>query len=380
MHSILFAIFLFRAEAQSDIAVRKALPAVWTNSGALALDGSEFIYYVSRGAEKNKYVIYQKGGGWCFSDLECAERSSTELGTSKSPLFTPSINFNSFSETSNFDLLHSNETQNPQAWNWTRIYLPYLDGGSQIGDLSEAVIVGNQTIYYRGARIHRATVATLLNDEGLASASDVLLSGGSAGALSTYLHADSWRDAILAKSPAARFVAVPDSGFFLNYNATTPHDKRIAYGEGMRWVFNRMNGTGGVPQDCVAQNREDPALCVFAEVLSKSIRAPLFAQQSTYDSYQVDAILQNSTPEAINAYGDVLASRVHADLLMNHADAAVFLDSCYHHVSEWGHITIDGQVVSQALQMFYNSVGKGGKRVWAQGKTYPCELCCKNGQ
>jgi hypothetical protein len=348
------------------------------SEGAVALDGSRAIYYVAPGAEASKYVIYQKGGGWCFSDIECAARAKTELGTSTSALFSPTINLLTFEESKTFLLLHANFSSNPQAWNWTKIFLPYLDGGSQTGDLTDPVQVGGQTIFYRGARIHRAMVAALLRDEGVSSATDVLLAGGSAGGLATYLHADSWRDAILAQAPSARFVAVPDSGFFLNFNATK--GPREIYGEGMRWVFNRMNGTGGVPSSCIAANPHDPALCIFAEEVAKTLRAPIFAQQSTYDTWQIASILQNSTPAAINAYGSMIASRVNADLLAPHADAAVFLDSCAHHVGEWGEITIDGVVVAQALQTFYDSVGKGGKRLWAQGRAYPCTACCSNGQ
>ena len=158
-------------------------------------------------------------------------------------------------------LLFSNASVSPLTASWTKIFLPYLDGGSQVGDLAAPVAVGGQTIYYRGARIHRATVETLLAAEGLSAATDVVLSGGSAGALSTYLHADSWRSAIQAASPSARVVAVPDSGFFLNYNASKA---RTPFGAGMRWVYNRMNGTGGVPAACAAANAADPALCIFA--------------------------------------------------------------------------------------------------------------------
>jgi hypothetical protein len=274
-------------------------------------------------------------------------------------------------------LLFANETINPQAWNWTRIYLPYLDGGSQTGDLTEPVTVGSKTIYYRGYRIHRATVDTLLNNEGLASATDVILSGGSAGGLATFLHADSWRDAILAVSPSLRFVAVPDSGFFLNYLI---NDTQSSFVKQMRWLFAAMNATGGVPQECLAANSQDPALCIFAEEVSKTIRAPIFAQQSTYDTFQDETILKNNSAVAINAYGAMIDSRVRANLLAPHADASVFLDSCSHHVAEWGDITIDGQTVAQALQTFYDSVGQQGKRLWAQGKPYPCVACCQNGQ
>lgn len=376
---ISLSLLLSPASCQSNVAYKKTLPEAARAAGAVALDGSNYIYYISPGAERSKFVIYTKGGGWCVSDASCLGRSSTELGTSTLPLFTPNVDYTTFEETSRFMLLHANETLNPQAWNWTRIFLPYLDGGSQTGDVAEPVSVGGKSIYYRGWRIHLWTVATLLSDEGLANATDVILSGGSAGGLATYLHADSWRDAILRSSNNLKtFVAVPDSGFFLDYYLSNGTASEFV--DQMRWVFTAMNSTGGVPPECVAANARDPAKCMFAEEVSKTVRAPVFAQQSTYDSFQISTILRDHSAAAINAYGAIVESRVHADLLAPHADTAVFLDSCEHHVAEWGEITIDGQTVAQALQTFYNSIGKQGKRLWAQGKPYPCPACCNNGQ
>ena len=381
MIQLLASLCLLAAAASAQtIATKKYLPAQHAAQGAVSLDGSPFAYYIAPGAERAKFVIFQKGGGWCYSDLECAERSLTELGSTNDTFLPPSINFESFSQTSHFMLLFSNASVSPLTSTWTKIFLPYVDGSSQVSDVTEPIAVGKRTIFYRGARIHRATVETLLAVEGLSAATDVVLSGGSAGGLATFLHADSWRDAILASSPNAKVVAVPDSGFFLNYNASA---HRAPYGASMRWVFDRGNGTGGVPPACLAANPSDPALCMFAEVVSRTMATPTLAQQSTYDSYQVGSILEvpDSNVSAINAYGRLVAARVQADLIATSPNHGVFLDSCFHHVEEWNDITIEGATISQALAEFYGSVGKpGAKRVWAQGQAYPCAACCKNGQ
>jgi len=143
-----------------------------------------------------------------------------------------------------------------------------------------------------------------------------------------------------------------------------------------------MNATGGVPAACRAAHAADPAACIFAENAARTLRAPVFAQQSTYDTFQIGHILDRplNDTKAINAYGALLAARVRADLLAPHPDAAVFLDSCAHHVVEWDDIVIDGVTVHEALGAFYASVGKGGKREWAQGRAYPCAACCRGGQ
>ena len=348
-------------------------------AGARALDGSRGVYYVARGAETAKFVIWQRGGGWCTSNENCAERALTMLGSSAEAFCPPSVDLTTYDESENFKQLSNNASVNPQAWNWTKIFLPYLDGGSQTGDRTDAVPAGgNRSIFYRGARLHRWTVAALLADEGLSRATDVLLGGGSAGALATFLHADSWRDAL---PPSAKLVAVPDSGFFLNYNSTT--DANVAYGASMRWVFSAMNSSGGLPAACVAAHAADPALCMFAENVAPTLRTPTFALQSTYDLYQIPSIagLKPNDTEQINQYGDLLAARLEAQFLNSSAvNHGVFLDSCYHHVGEWREIVIDGIDNAQALMAFYDSVGKPGRKVWKQGRPYPCAACCARGQ
>lgn len=80
------------------------------------------------------------------------------------------------------------------------------DGGSQTGDLADPVSVSGSTIYYRGHRILGAVQDAVLNTVGVASATDVIVSGCSAGGLSTFLHADSWA----VQLPKAKVAAMPD--------------------------------------------------------------------------------------------------------------------------------------------------------------------------
>jgi hypothetical protein len=81
---------------------------------------------------------------------------------------------------------------NPDFAFFNRVVLYYCDGASFSGDKDEPYVYPktNQTLYFRGARVLDALLDALIQDHGLNKATDVLLSGGSAGGLSTYLHAD----------------------------------------------------------------------------------------------------------------------------------------------------------------------------------------------
>ena len=77
----------------------------------------------------------------------------------------------------------------------TIVYAKYCDGSSFTGDVSEPVKVQvnatyTSVIYYRGRRNFDALFDNLFAAQGLDKASELLFAGCSAGALTTYVHAD----------------------------------------------------------------------------------------------------------------------------------------------------------------------------------------------
>jgi hypothetical protein len=249
-------------------------------------------------------------------------------------------------------------------WNWTKVYLPYCDGGSQTGDVDAPVAVGSSTIFYRGHRILRA-VQDYLASTTLKGATDIVVSGCSAGGLATYLHADEWAAAF----PAARVTAMPDSGFFLDYNYTAG----LGYGSLMRWVASAMNST--LPAACVAANAGDPAACIFAEVIAETLKTPTFALQGKYDSWQLgqDAHTNVNNTAFINEWGAMLSQRIGSGLLAQPQHGA-FLDSCLHHCGGFDSFELDGFTQATAHEAWYRG---GARKLFNQTQSYPCESCCK---
>ena len=92
----------------------------------------------------------------------------------------------------------------------------YCDGGSFSGNNETVTTYQNTSLYFRGKRVREAAYASLLAS-GLDKATDVVISGCSAGGLATYLHTDQWCDAIRAAAPGVKCVGMPDSGFFLDH-------------------------------------------------------------------------------------------------------------------------------------------------------------------
>lgn len=156
------------------------LTAAAQTAGAVCLDGSPAAYYIRAPMNKSasdvdSWVVFMEGGGWCGSDANCLSRAKTPLGSST----TYPTNIVSAEGTGLFDQFASS----------TVVYVKYCDGSSFTGDVDTPVSVGSNTIYYRGKRIFDAVFASLAA-AGLNRADELLFSGCSAGALTTYVHAD----------------------------------------------------------------------------------------------------------------------------------------------------------------------------------------------
>lgn len=230
--------------------------------------------------------------------------------------------------------------------------------------MAAPVPVSNSTIFYRGHRILRAVIDNLTATV-LAGASDVVVSGCSAGGLSTFLHADDWR----ASLPRARVTALPDSGFFLDFNMTA----NGGYGALMRDIVREMNAT--LPPACVAANPGDPAACIFAEVVSRTLATPTFALQSKYDSWQLvgDAGLPVNDTTGVNAWGRALSERLRAGLLALPQHGAA-LDSCLHHCGGFDSFVFDGGFTQATAHAAWYA--GGARALYNQTAAYPCAACC----
>eukprot|EP01043_Picozoa_sp_COSAG02_P043935 COSAG02_NODE_3870_length_6117_cov_7.546195_3_plen_129_part_00 len=92
----------------------------------------------------------------------------------------------------------------------------YCDGGSFSGNRETEFHNANGTsVWFRGHAIVQAIQDSLIADNGLASATDVVVSGCSAGGLATYLQCDNWAERVAEVAPQAKVRCMPDSGKLL---------------------------------------------------------------------------------------------------------------------------------------------------------------------
>lgn len=144
------------------------------------MDGSLAKYYFREGYDsgKDNYIIFFQGGGWCYGLEDCYSRSLTGLGTSR--FFQPTIEKNG--------LLNTSSSMSPDFYNWNVLFLPYCDGTSFSGN--NTANYNDTTLYFSGFQILISTLYEGVKYHNLSSANKVLVTGGSAGGLATFLHLD----------------------------------------------------------------------------------------------------------------------------------------------------------------------------------------------
>jgi hypothetical protein len=273
-------------------------------------------------------------------------------------------------------------------YNWNHVFMRYCDGGSFSGSNATAEVYKGTTLHWRGRHVREAIASHLFEEQSLAKATDLVVSGCSAGGLATFLHTDQWCDALHKVNPSAKCVGLPDSGFFLDYQDPSvscsplvqPLLGRTIDGDyhcGLKWTYNIQNATAGINQDCVAAHAatSDEWKCMFAEHSADHIRSPMFAMQSQYDSWQTGNVQGRASTQVM---GNNITARIQSDLMAHNNESGAFLDSCHHHCGAWNTIRIDGDLVSTAIQKWYEGIGvQGSKKLWNQNKPYPCASCCK---
>ncbi|GFP81558.1 protein notum homolog, partial [Phtheirospermum japonicum] len=171
--------------------------------GAVCLDGSPAGYHYSEGYGDgaNHWLVYLAGGGWCGTTDGCLYRVKEKPGIST----TINITFTYFD-----GILSPMQANNPDFYNWNRVYVRYCDGSSFMGDVE--AVDPETNLHYRGSRIYNAVVDELLA-KGLKNAQNVILAGNSAGGLATILHCDRFRTIV---PNANRVKCISDSGFFIH--------------------------------------------------------------------------------------------------------------------------------------------------------------------
>ena len=348
------------------------LPSASVN-GAACLDGSPpgFYLHSGRGLGKSKWIVFFQGGAWCHDVETCHQRSSTALGSSSC-----------FRRYLRLEGLLSNQAKyNPDYYNYTKVFVPYCDGASFTGDRKKPLRFKNKLLYFRGRRILDVVLDELLR-RGIDKASEIILSGRSAGALSAIIHADYIRTRF-RRATNASFRVLADAGIFVD--APSLNGTKI-----IRSAFQQMctlhNST--LNQACSrAQERDQQWRCLFPQYSIPFVASPMFLVNSLYDLWQIaflsniPCVLNLKTCNSTELFHILKFRKKTLRALRPVFDSnrtALFADACLVHTQcvinpLLTTIQVENVTISQAFANWYRGGVENRLRIDCP---YPCNLSC----
>ena len=392
--------------------------------GPACLDGSPYGYYLRQGTDRRKFVIELSGGGWCYSEALCYLRAQDKGENSKgSSLGWPR------NRTMNEGLLTTDPVQNSLFHNATHIFLDYCDGASFSGGRSKPWnvsgvelpsqhpllpgvapkrIPANSTVTFRGRANFAAVIARLRARHGLDDAEEIVLTGGSAGGLSTILHVDRLRSLLKPDSSGVRIVGMPNAGFFKpvgNHTPGYPNDNSANFTANMAHLYSMQNCSAGLPPACIAHygggSSDEAYKCLLAPFAEPFVHTPLFFLQSKFDHFQLNAELglacmnpntagqpyappwiastcTKADQQAINVYGQDFMHYFAQTTVRPRQLRGCFLTSCIIHgqtaSTAWNHTLVGGYTPAQAFAAWYADTAASqtlnGK--WIENCSMPC--------
>jgi len=356
------------------------LPQDAGDASPACLDGSPYGFYFSPSkTNSTKWTISIEGGGWCYNEADCYARSKTHLGSSAE--WAPTAGCGCMNVK---DGAQAGDA-NPLDGDCNCLYMPYGDGASFSGYRPDRWPVppwlggnGTQQLTFRGIKNFDATVAAALK-LGLADATDFVLTGGSAGGLSAFLHMDRVGAALKAAAPAAAVRGAPVVGFFLdhaNYARTNE-----SYTNRMKYIYGMQNltfgGDGGLTEACskAFPAADEQFYCFMSPHMQSVVRTPFFVFNSKFDAWQLGNELQTKWTDdaeraAVVQYGADFDAQFAPVAAEAHGNGAM-ITTCICHGCPWGTLTVPGSELNSyqhyAAWTVGNDTGKDAFHIDGRG-------------
>lgn len=268
--------------AQLCLAAPTSAPLTLLPPGTLGrcLDGTPSGFYVLPG-DPHKFTITLAGGGECNDAPSCTSRLTSSLGSSK--YFAPSQTLDAGAHYANPDA-----QANPAFASWTHVMLPYCSGDLHMGTRT-AASADTFGLYFSGHLVLNATLGALEGEHGLAGATDILLTGDSAGGIGVWPNLD-W---LAARYPSARVTGAPLAGFyFYSFPYTGPNHTHSILASFSPDGVELLHGLYQpfLNADCAAAHAArgaSPAPCMLSNYSHPYVRSAVFVTEAQTDQVQL---------------------------------------------------------------------------------------------
>lgn len=257
------------------------------------------------------------------------------------------------------------------------IFMPYGDGASFSGFRPEPWPVpsnSSEVLYFRGIKNFDATLDFAFA-HGLDKATEFVLTGGSAGGLSTFLHADRVAERLSEEAPDCKHVrAAPVVGYFLDHD-NFKHDEHN-YTAWMKYIHHMQNLTssadGGLMPACQQAYPENPHYCFMSPHMQQFIQTPFFMFNSKYDSWQLDNELQTKwdteeTQAAVLQYGVDFLEQFKP--VQSEPRNGAMITSCICHGCPWSQLVLENKTSYQHYADWYYGKTSGAGAIHVDPRT-----------
>ncbi|EDQ88996.1 uncharacterized protein MONBRDRAFT_25774 [Monosiga brevicollis MX1] len=272
MLKFLLLVALVAAAANADV----PLTLLDKYPNARCMDGTPGGYYFqpsSNASASTKWVISLEGGGECATEDSCKSKLNTSLGsTDHRPKSIGSLGF----------LGTDDCNENPVMCQWNRVEVVYCSQDLHSGQRAQPSDE-SWGIIFAGKLIVDAIIEDLEANHGLTEATEIILSGDSAGGLGTWYHLNDLVD----RYPQASVYNVPIAGFYFPaYPYTGPNHTQsgLADFRAEAWPGHVTLWQSHMDQDCQRDMPvNDTWKCMLANFSYPYMRAPIFIVEAQTD-------------------------------------------------------------------------------------------------
>lgn len=254
---------------------------------AVCNDGTTPVFYVRRGTDADKWVLWFKGGSGCGDEQGCKSRMANDPTLTSSKPWMSIAQLDDKGNASSADgkaggILSASAAQNPDFHTWNHVYMVYCSSDMWTGNRGASPETWG--MHFRGEAIADAMLdamrdASIVGEPTIDEASAVLVTGSSAGGIGARHHIDRFAGqldgvAIKGFSDAAITPSVTPA------RGLDPELEKAAGSERLR-----LWGTDG-QATCAAKTSEaDRYLCIEGRHLVEKgyIKTPMFHHMDQLD-------------------------------------------------------------------------------------------------
>ncbi|KAK9807851.1 hypothetical protein WJX72_011324 [[Myrmecia] bisecta] len=254
---------------------------------AVCNDGSPGVFFFrpALSMHSTKWVVRFHGGAWCWDKLSCEQRWRDSPHLMSTTMLPPDA-VNETCPVRDIQLhgiMSMHPEENPAFYGWNQVYVWYCSSDSHLGDAPEGFTDETGEWHFRGKRITAAVFTTLLQRENLAAATDVLVSGDSAGGVAALNNAAFIHDIVAPRAHGIqRFKAFIDAGWFLDVPNYSGNPGAFSFRKCAQSLVTNYNAS--FDRSCTAHFPDEPWRCFHAQYAWRHVKFPVLFHEFLYDS------------------------------------------------------------------------------------------------